>query len=188
MICGEIVVAKRGSKFVLGHRADRGEKTAHPVSHARELATFDDAGNFRPLKTAPTLRRGWEIHANDWHEVELALDQFYPGRLGIWRAWKNDALERTPLRATLDRQTGRYRAARQISDEQIAVAVEGTCTGCLRTILWRRDGSGELPSRAFPDAKYEVTKSEERRLPLLCQEACAILIEACRCAAKAVSA
>ena len=144
------------------------------------LAKFDDAGNYRPLKTAPNLRHGWRLELVDLREVMRALEYFYPARLSILREWREDRLETTPLRATLDRQSGMYRIAANISDEQINDVVANVCRtdgGCLRRILWRRDASGVIPSTHLPPDKYRVPNEP---LPLLCQEACAILINACR--------
>src|SRR5258708_28001742 len=56
-----------------------------------------------------------------------ALDYFYPGRLAAFAAWKSDKLQTTPLRETLDRQSGMYRVAAKISDLQIDDLVAGFC-------------------------------------------------------------
>ena len=77
-----------------------------------------------------------------------------------------------------------YRVAANISDEQINDVVAEVCRtdgGCLRHILWRCDAGGAIPSQKLPREKYEVPNES---LPLLCQEACTILINACRKAVK----
>src|SRR5947199_7086170 len=109
---------------------------------AVEIAKYDDAGNYRPLKTAPNLRHGWRLELATLDELRRALDYFYPGRLAVFAAWKNEQLRITPLRETLDRQSGMYRIAAKISDEQIDNVVGNFCrsdSGCFRTILWKRD-------------------------------------------------
>ena len=86
---------------------------------AAEIAKFDDAGNYRPLKTAPNLRHGWCMQLSSLCELRHALDLFYPGRLAVFRAYQEEEFATTPLRETLNRQSGMYRVAAKISDEQI---------------------------------------------------------------------
>ena len=77
-------------------------------------------------------------------ELKRALDHFYPGRVAIFVAWQRGQLRTTSLRETLDRQSGMYRIAANISDAQIDDVVAHFCRsngGCLRTILWKRDQS-----------------------------------------------
>lgn len=169
--------------FVLSHVDDvdlARLETFRSAEDAIALARLDDAGNYRPLKTAPNLRHGWRMELVDLGEVVRALDYFYPARLSILRASRENRLTTTPLRATLDRQSGMYRIAASISDDQIDNVVANVCRTdgrCLRHILWRRDASGTIPSTSLPPEKFALPNE---RLPLLCQEACTILINACR--------
>jgi sirohydrochlorin cobaltochelatase len=176
--------------FVLRHREDRGRTdlvASNRADDAAELARFDDAGKYRPLKTAPTLRHGWELRLGNLDELRLALDLFYPGRLAAFLAFERNELIATPLRATLERQTGMYRIAAQIGEEQADELVGRFCTsdgGCLRTILWRRDAAGTLPSTRLPLTKFEAQRDQagggEPVVPLLCQEACNLLVAEAR--------
>jgi len=176
--------------FVLRHREDR-ERTGLVVSQraddAAELARFDDAGNYRPLKTAPTLRHGWKLRLANLAELRLALDLFYPGRLAMFAAFEKDELVTTPLRDTLGRQTGMYRIAAQIREDQTDELVGRFCAsngGCLRTIQWRRDAAGTVPSTQLPpdkfDPRHDQTGGAEPVVPLLCQEACNLLVAEAR--------
>jgi sirohydrochlorin cobaltochelatase len=166
-----------GADFVLSERAE----------NAAELARFDDSGNYRPLKTAPTLRHGWKLRLTNLAELRLALDLFYPGRLAAFFSFGKNELVTTPLRDTLERQTGMYRIAGQIREEQADELVGRFCRsdgGCLRTILWRRDVSGTVPSTRLPpdkfDPRYDQTGNDEPVVPLLCQEACNLLVAEAR--------
>jgi sirohydrochlorin cobaltochelatase len=188
---GQIAIESGGhGTFVLQHRED-GERTDLTVSErahdAAELARFDDAGNYRPLKTAPTLRHGWELRLANLGELRLSLDLFYPGRLAAFLAFERDELVATPLRETLERQTGMYRIAAQIREEQTDELVGTFCRsdgGCLRTILWRRDAAGTVPSTRLPSTKFDPghdqTSGAEPVVPLLCQEACNLLVAEAR--------
>ena len=186
---GQISIERSDRDFVLCHRDDLGRRDLHdyPAENAREIARFDDAGNYRPLKTAPDLRHGWRLEIVDLTELRRALDYFYPGRLAMFAEWKENRLTTTTLRETLDRQSGMYRVAAKISDEQINDLVGSFCRsngGCLRTILWKRDERGTISSTKLPpnkfDASHDQTGHGEQVIPLLCQEACSLLVAEAR--------
>ena len=89
-------------------------------------------------------------------------------------------------------------------------------SGCLRTILWKRDRNGVIASTKLPKAKFDpavdqaaacsrrpagdarashppsprfgVAGSEAATVPLLCQEACNLLVAECRKVVKDESA
>jgi len=188
---GQIAIESDGDEtFALRHREDAGRTDlmiSQRADDAAALARFDDAGNYRPLKTAPTLRHGWKLSLANLAELRLALDFFYPGRLAMFLAFERNELVATPLRATLERQTGMYRIAAQIREEQADELVGRFCRsdgGCLRTILWRRDAAGTAPSTQLPPEKFDPchdqTGGGERVVPLLCQEACNLLVAEAR--------
>jgi sirohydrochlorin cobaltochelatase len=183
----EILVADDG--FVVCHRDDAGRNdlTDRSSNDASNIAKFDDAGNYRPLRTAPNLRHGWKIFVSNAVELEQAIDAIYPGRLAILQALESGVLVTTSLRETLSRQSGMYRVAAKISDQQIDDVVGDFCRsdgGCLRTILWKRDESGTVPSTKLPGEKFDPAADQmgrgEKCIPLLCQEACNLLVAACR--------
>ncbi len=188
---GEIAI-KRGADgtFALTHRDDvtRLNLTSHKGPDAAlELARFDEAGNYRPLKTAPTLRHGWQLKVETITELCLALDHFYPGRLAVFLAFESQDLATTPLRETLERQSGMYRIAAQIEEEPANELIGDFCRsagGCLRTILWRRDRRGTVPSTNLPaekfDPAFDQTGAGRPVIPLLCQEACSLLVAEAR--------
>ena len=199
---GQLEIVPSNGGFVLCHRDDVGRNDLRngEIDDAFEIAKFDEAGNYRPLKTAPNLRRGWKIFARDLLQVEQVIDAIYPGRIALLRAFKSGQLTSTSLRETLNRQSGMYRIAAKISDEQIDGLVGNFCRsdgGCLRTILWKRDAGGKIPSSKLPPEKFnpavdQYLSAKRPRsataatdsLPLLCQEACNLLVAACRGAVK----
>lgn len=195
---GQILVRRISDRFVLSHREDKAlgcVETFRDPEAALEMARFDDAGNYRPLKTAPNLRRGWRLELSTLQAVRRALDHFYPGRLAAFAAWRVNLLRTTSLRETLDRQSGMYRVAARISDEQLDELVGNFCRsdgGCLRTILWKRDASGAPPATKLPPEKFDPAYDQMNAvggpgsmapattIPLLCQEACNLLVAECR--------
>jgi sirohydrochlorin cobaltochelatase len=202
---GQILVQENGHNFVLSHRDDdtrTPSETFRNAEEAIEIAKYDDAGNYRSLKTAPNLRHGWRMELRTQEELKRALDHFYPGRVAIFVAWQRGRLRTTSLRETLGRQSGMYRVAANVSDEQIDDLVGHFCRsngGCLRTILWKRDQRGAIastklpkqkfdpvldqvqtPSGAPPSAEASVGRPTPTTIPLLCQESCNLLVAACR--------
>ena len=209
---GQILVRKTGKSFVLCHRDDDVRHHLEVFQNAEdaiEIARYDDDGNYRPLKTAPNLRHGWRMELGRMEELKRALDNFYPGRLAVFVAWQSGQLRTTPLRETLDRQSGMYRIAAKISHAQIDDLVADFCRsngGCLRTILWKRDQCGAIASTKLPKEKFDPTWDQVQAtgrpgssafakatadtaspatVPLLCQEACNLLVAACRKVVKA---
>lgn len=182
-------IALRGTvpgPFALCHREDlaRGDLAlSRCTEDAAEIAKYDDSGNYRPLKTAPNLRRGWQLMVADAAELQRALDQFYPGRLAAFSAWLEGALIATPLRETLARQSGIYRVASKITKEQADTLAGNFCRsdgGCLRAILWKYDLGGAPASTRLPPEKFapdhDQTGRGERVIPLICQEACGLVV------------
>ncbi len=171
---GQILVTRtEDGKIAMCHRDDveRNDLLGHEGAEAAlEIARYNDAGNFRRLKTAPTLRSGWRLLLRNLDEARLALDYFYPGRADVYHAWIDGTLVTTPLRATLDRQTGMYRSAAKIDDARAEMVVANFCrsdVGCLRTILWKKE------SPFLPPEKFDPHVEKH---PLLCQEACNLLV------------
>ena len=204
---GEISIRRiDGGSFIVSHCDDRGRddlQRFQNLEEAAKIARYDDAGNYRPLKTAPNLRHGWRLELVDLTKLRRALDYFYPGRLAMFAAWKENRLTTTPLRKTLTRQSGMYRVASKISDEQINDLVGNFCRsngGCLRTILWKRDESAAVPSTKLPSDKFDASHGQALSpgsatpattapvIPLLCQEACSLLVTECRKVVKGESA
>ncbi len=197
---GQIVVQEpAGGGYELRHEQDvaRAETalTLHSdPEHAAALALYDDTGSYRPLKTAPNLRRGWRLVVPDSQRLRLALELFYPARMGAWRAFQAGRLDATPLRETLGRQTGMYRVTQKLADEQADALVGRFCRsddGCLRTILWRRDAAGAAASTRLPPGKFDPACDQttgeaggEGFVPLLCQEACNLLVAEARAVVK----
>ncbi len=179
-----------GTGHVLCHREDALDANCAVFTNPHDaiaLARYDDAGKFRPLKTAPNLRHGWRLELSNLAEVLLALDFLYPAAAGTARILAESALPVFPLRSTLDRQTGMYAVTKKITDEQAAEVIKTICDpekGCLRRILWPI--SPETPSPRQQESADIATQGQE--IPLLCAEACNLFVAAARGAVKAAAA
>jgi sirohydrochlorin cobaltochelatase len=194
---GEVLIRKADNgEFVLCHRDDEMRSETQlwrNPEEAANIAKYDDAGNYRPLKTAPNLRRGWSLRVPTLDDVRRALEHFYPGRLALFAVWDSGRLPTTPLRETLARQSGMYRIAAHISDEQLDRVIGNFCRsdgGCLRVILWERDGQSTIASTRLPTEKFDPSMDQKlvpspatsptAFIPLLCQEGCNLLVAECR--------
>ena len=187
---GQIRIASgEGGGFEMRHRLDGGRtdlERFERAEEARALGTNDDAGTYRPLKSAPTLRRGWLLALPDLAAVALALDYFYPAALGQWLAWRESRLRVASLRQTVSRQTGMYRITGLITTKQAGELVGATCgsaAGCLRTILWKIEEDG-VPVTSLPpektDPAWDQTGAGESVIPIFCSEICNLLVAAAR--------
>lgn len=180
---GEIHLEPVAEGFILSHRddANRADVIAFVGAEAaRDLAHFDEHGKFRPLKTAPNLRRGWKLHLADIGELRRALDYFYPAMLGLWLSHQRGRLVAVPLRDTLARQTGMYAVTKKITDAQAQTMIASFCRsdgGCLKRILWPI--APGLPVTSLPAEKFRAD-AEAGALPLLCHEACNLLVAQAR--------
>jgi len=176
---GEVAITGR---YELRHCEDVGREglTAYTnPADAREIGLFDAAGNYRPLKTAPTLRRGWKLAVESIEDLHEALDFFYPAMLAARLAFQNGRLAVTPLRATLARQSGMYAITKKISDSQADALVGSFCRtdgGCMKTILWPI--APGLPITSLPPEKFDPATAAG--MPLLCAEGCNLLVAKAR--------
>ena len=164
---GQVVILETADGWELRHAEDlgRGDLARHQGANAaRHLANLDEEGAYRPLKTAPNLRHGWRLALRDVEELRRALDYFYPAMTGVWLSWSLGELHVVPFRETLDRQTGMYRVTQKITDGQARTMIDSFCAGCLKCRLW--DGQTPL--------------DDAGSIPLLCQEACNLLVAEAR--------
>ena len=194
IILGQIRVREHAAGYRLRHVEDEIEPappaTAFSAAAAREIARYDHAGAYRSLKTAPNLKRGWAINVTGLAELRLALDAFYPAALGKALSYRKGRLSPVPLRTLLGRQTGMYRFANNISDEQ-ANEIIGRCCDthdrCLRRIIYGMTDLDPLsgPASAKLGAEAGHVPHHPDALPLICMEACTHIVSEARKVAKA---
>ncbi len=182
---GEVLIRKVADGYDLRHVADAGREDL-PVADPRQVALENDAGEYRPLKTAPDLRRGWRFAATTVHEVRQALDLLYPAMLGVLLDFERGKVAPVPLRETLARQSGMYAVTKKLTDDQAQKLIHDVCQsdgGCLKSILWRI--SETVPVHSLPASKFDPAINQcpgtlAPPLPMLCHEACNILVAKAR--------
>ncbi len=169
--------------YLLTHADDAGRAGLKLFTNPHEaiaLARYDDGGRYRPLKTAPNLARGWRFELAAIDAVLLALDFLYPAAVGTALAGQAGELRPVSLRETLGRQTGMYAVTKKITGGQADTLIANFChTGCLRKILWPISNEAPPPVGA--------QQAEVSGIPLLCAEACNLLVAEARKEVKAIS-
>lgn len=171
-VIAQVLITRQGAGYELRHVEDREAAPASLRSitpaDARALAQFTASGEFRPLKSAPTLQRGWRIIALNDIELEIALSRLYPGAIADWHAAQSPSPPVTHYRDYVDRQTGMYRITTMLTDAQAADVARTVCDAknCLKRRLWI------VPGLA-PDAA-------EIKSIIPCLEPCAVLMESAR--------
>ncbi len=123
---------------------------------AREIAKLTEGGEYRPLKSSPNLRRGWEIVVPDARGLVTAMNYLYPAGVVHWYLHREGRLELTSFRENAARQSGIYKRIQRLSDEGVQNAARACCEDavCLKKTLWDVDestpldihrGEGEIP-------------------------------------------
>jgi hypothetical protein len=155
-----------------GADPDALEDHAEPLD-ARGLAKFDDRGRYRPLKTAPTLDRGWRFPELTSREVVDVVDAFYPATVANWHREREGELDIDHWEPAMARQTGMYGLIRTWNrgegKEHVEWVAETCCADgeCVKRREWGYDADTELEADggdgAFP-----------------CREPCSMVVSAAR--------
>jgi sirohydrochlorin cobaltochelatase len=150
-----------------------GQVTIRPVALGWELRHVADAqrNDLTPYDIPEAARhlanviRGWRVVLPDAPLVRQALDYLYQAMTGVWLSHLQGTLQSVSLRATLGRQTGMYRITQKISDTDARTTIDRFCAGCLKQRLWEISGPNPTPPQFNPLG-----------IPLLCHEACNLLV------------
>ncbi|MFC6873172.1 DR2241 family protein [Halobellus marinus] len=161
-------------RYEVRHADDDGVDTAEldvyedPLA-AREIATYDETGRYRPLKTAPSLVSGWVFPDLDGRDAVETLDVLYPASVANWNLEREGELDVTHWRETAERQTGIYDVVEDLPPAAVDWMAEACCVDsqCLKRREWEYDADHELDADggdgAFP-----------------CREPCSLVVAAAR--------
>ncbi|MFQ3283907.1 MAG: hypothetical protein ACI9TI_000037 [Natronomonas sp.] len=140
---------------------------------ARELVKHDDRGQYRPLKTAPTLPTGWAFVDLDGPALAEAVEYVYPATIANWYLERQGDLDVNHWRETMERQSGIYGVIqtwdRGEGHEHVDWVAETCCddSQCLKRREWEYDDETDLAvdggDGAFP-----------------CREPCSLVVTAAR--------
>ncbi|MGH3107382.1 MAG: DR2241 family protein [Rubrobacter sp.] len=135
---------------------DEGLRVSEDPRAAREIARFTEGGEYRPLKSSPNLRRGWELRLEDARSLVTAINYLYPAGVVHWYLNREERLDLTSFRENAARQSGIYKRVQRLTDQGVIDAAIACCEDsvCLKKTLWDVDedtpldvdrGEGEIP-------------------------------------------
>jgi hypothetical protein len=157
---GQVVVRPTSTGgYVLCHQDDVQVDDLHESEDprdAREIARLTANGEYRPLKSSPNLRRGWELRVSDARSLGTAMDYLYPAGIVHWYLHREGRLFLTSFRQNAARQSGIYKRTQRLTDQGVRDAARACCEDevCLKKTLWDVDettplgidrGEGEIP-------------------------------------------
>jgi len=136
---------------------------------AREIATDDGDGRYRPLKTAPTLVSGWAFTGLSGAELVETIGFLYPATIANWHRELRGNLDIDHWTETAERQTGIYDVIDDLPREAVDWMAEACCADsqCLRRREWEYD----------EDDTLDVDGGDG---PFPCREPCSLVIAAAR--------
>ncbi|HEX5849917.1 MAG TPA: DR2241 family protein [Rubrobacter sp.] len=159
-VFGQVILSPTSAGgYALRHAEDasvRELQTSDDPRHAREIARLTAEGAYRPLKSSPNLRRGWELRVADARSLGTAMDYLYPAGVVHWHLLREGMLTLTTFRQNAARQSGIYQRTRRLTDRGVQDAARACCEDqvCLKKTLWDVDentpldmerGEGEIP-------------------------------------------
>ncbi len=169
LVLGQVCICRMEDGFELRHLDDRqleaDQLKTVTAEEAREIAQLSESGVFRPLKSAPTLRRGWRIVAGSDEDLGTAVDRLYPGAIADLYATLQRPPPITDYRELTARQSGMYRITHFLDDSDAAAVVRKCCARefCLKRRFW--------------DVADHAPEDPGQKSVIPCLEPCAILLE-----------
>lgn len=160
--------------YDLRHCADASATVADLVVYddpeaATDLVRLDDAGDYRPLKTAPTLSDGWVFPDLDPGSLVRTVSTIYPATVENWYREREGGLDVTHWREAAARQTGRYAVVDELSGAQVDRLADACCADsqCLKRRVWDESANEPLEP-AGGDGVFP------------CREPCSLVVAAAR--------
>lgn len=172
-VFGQVIIRPAAPLGYSLHHADDAPEDGMRVSGdpraAREIARLTEDGEYRPLKSSPNLRRGWELRVADARSLGTAMGYLYPAGVVHWYLHREGRLRSTNFRENAARQSGIYKRVQRLSDEGVRSAALACCEDavCLKKILWDID----------EDTPLEVDRGEGE---IPCPEPCSIFVSFAR--------
>jgi hypothetical protein len=172
-VFGQVIIRPASSSgYSLRHAGDAEEedlRVSEDPREAREIARFTAGGDYRPLKSSPNLRRGWELRVTGVRSLATAMNYLYPAGIAHWYLLREGRLDLTSFRENAARQSGIYKRVQRLSDEGVLRAARACCDDavCLKQTLWDID----------EDTPLEVDRGEGE---IPCPEPCSIFVSFAR--------
>ena len=158
-VFGQVLVKTAEVGYSLRHVEDAeasGLRLYEDPREAREISKTTESGEYRPLKSSPNLRRGWELTVAGDGDLIVGMNYLYPAGVIHWHLYREGRLELTSYRENAARQSGIYKRVQRLSDEGVQDTARACCEDavCLKKTLWdvaeetpleMERGEGEIP-------------------------------------------
>ena len=106
-------------------------------------------GVFRPLPTLRNLSYEWRVPIDQPEQLQSVVETIYPGAVADWAAYRSGLLPIESLETVTARQTGMFRALKDLPMSARSQTVESVCGECVRHPTWH---VGQSPEGAIPCA------------------------------------
>ena len=169
---GELALTAHDSGYDVRHKDNTGVPTEEledydDPTEAREIAKFDDEGEYRPMNGETTLPTGWVFPSLGAEGLAEVVRHVYPASLENRYLEANDALDVTHWNETSERQTGIYADVEELRGEHLQCATEAFCASrCVKRREWEESEDETIDSES------------EGEFP--CREACSLFVVGAR--------
>jgi len=176
---GELLLRAEGQCFSICHRRDRTVPkrrlgAMHGTQDAHEISRKTASGEYRPLRSAPTLPRGWLFSGLSEEKLLMLVDLFLPGaRAHRWMEGSGNLPVRS-FQEVAGGQSGIYRVLSTIDTQAVREAAARCCgkKDCVRHPRW-----GVLRADSTP----VIQKADGRReFAIPCPRPCSSMLECAR--------
>lgn len=137
------------------------------TSKAREIAKFDDGGEYRPMNGETTLPTGWVFPSLDADGLTEVVRYLYPASVENRYLELHEELDVTHWDETAGRQTGIYAKAENLEGDALRRATDAFCASrCAKRREWAESEEADIDSPAEGDFP--------------CREACSLFVSGAR--------
>lgn len=162
------ITSSHGEGWCLGHVDDDAEDPdlvrLEDLESLRRWCREDEAGGYRSLSTALTLRSGWRFEVANIIQCGAALDAIYPGRLAEQSRLQHPPTAVPSLRQVAERHTGAFGNIKSLSDAQLQAVVDRVCLQCICQRHWSVAEATVVSQALCPSTPH-------------CAEPCPVLLE-----------
>ncbi len=139
---GEIWIRNVGEGISIGV-GEAIERLPSTVPAIRDRVRHDDRGSYRPLSGARGLPAGWHVRISEELPLDAAIEAVYPLATVHRAQFRDGTLRVVSLDEVLDRQSGRYEIASNLSSAGRDLVRSVLCDNvCVRVPVWAGSSPG----------------------------------------------
>jgi len=149
---GELVLTSHTNGYDVRHADDTGTPAEEldvyeDPTEARELAKFDDDGEYRPMNGETTLPTGWVFPSLDSDDLAEVVRRVYPASVENAYLESRGELDVTHWDETSERQTGMYADTEELTGDALRCATDAFCASrCVKRRVWEESEDVRIDS------------------------------------------